>query len=186
MLRNSDPQELPNSCIIPIILYYSPAIFPSLMRKAFIILSRVSKCMGKTACIPHGELARFLTSKHFSACISFADQMLQDQLHTLHKDLNAHVCGRENGRLPFRSITARTEAFRNSPCPSLIRFINSPAAALMQEFYNKHIYFVIFMYLFSRTEHFFSNKVISLCLKNSYMVTCDVEITLPRQRSRHT
>jgi len=120
------------------ILYCSPVIFPSLMRKAVIVLSSVIKCIGKTACIPHAEFARSVTSKYASAFISFADRMRQDPWHPLHKDLNAQVCRRENGRLPVRSMAARAEAFKNSPLPSLTRFTKSPDVGL-QDFYNKLI-----------------------------------------------
>jgi len=84
------------------------------MRTDFITLRKTIGCLEKTACIPHGELGRSITPKYFSAYISFAGRMLQDLMHPLQKHLNTQVCKRENGHLPCRLMTARTEAVKNS------------------------------------------------------------------------
>jgi len=78
------------------------------MHKYLIVLSRVIKRIVKTACIPHGELAIDYNKTplylYFLCRLNATGPVASP----------AQVCKRENGRLPFSSMTARIEAFKNS------------------------------------------------------------------------
>jgi len=88
--------------------YTAPLVFSPLTQKYVIVLSRVNKCIVKTACIPHGELAidynKTLLYVYFLCRLNATRSVASP----------AQVCKRENGHLPFRFMTARIEAFKNS------------------------------------------------------------------------
>jgi len=113
-----------DGCIVPIILYASPVVFPGLLKKDFTVLRRAIKLISKPSGIAYNELCVTVINRHFSACAKFCDRILCDQNHPLHDPLSSAV-PQHRTRTAFNCIFARTELYRRSPMPFLARFLSN-------------------------------------------------------------
>jgi hypothetical protein len=113
-----------NLCIIPVILYASPIIFPGLLVKDFVILKRALKLVSRSSCIPYVDLCKTVINQHFSACRKFCDRILDDANHPLHQALNSTRSNR-NTRRAFVHMFARTASYTRSCLPYLSRFLTN-------------------------------------------------------------
>ena len=73
-----------NSCILPIVLYCSPLIFPGLLKKDYIILRRVLNAVSRACGMPLRELANIIVERHIKSCTNWAKVVLSDPLHPLY------------------------------------------------------------------------------------------------------
>jgi hypothetical protein len=117
-------QQFVDGCIIPIILYASPVVFPGLLQKDFTVLKRAIKIIAKPGGLAYNELCTTVINRHFSACARFCDRILGDSNHPLHIPLSSAV-PQHRTRTAFNCIYARTELFRRSPLPFLARFLSN-------------------------------------------------------------
>ena len=115
------------SCALPHILYCSPAVFPGLLKKDLLILRRCVVTLAKSCGSSFTVLADTVIRMHFSACERFANRILSDTSHPLHKPLSDCLPKRST-RSSFNLMYARTSAYRNSVLPYLARQINNPKA----------------------------------------------------------
>jgi hypothetical protein len=112
------------SCVLIHWLYCSPAIFPGLLTKDFILIKRSLKCISKCSGHPARDLAEFIVSRHLSACERFARCILSDNMHPLHTALSQCI-STSSTRSVYKLVPARTSTYRNSCVPYLARFLVS-------------------------------------------------------------
>ena len=110
------------SCIVPQVLYCSPAIFPSFLSKYFAILRRCIKTVSRAGQLRYEDLANFIVDKHFSACQRLIDVIRSDPSHPLQPDILACVSNSVT-RNAFKIAPARTSAYRNSFVPYASRYL---------------------------------------------------------------
>ena len=111
-----------NQCVLPIVLYCSPVIFPGLLKKDFIVLRRGLAIISRVSFLPMESLINELCDQHINSCESFAHKILNDNSHPLHSELS--VChSHPSTRSAFRLIPARINLYKNSPVPYLARVL---------------------------------------------------------------
>lgn len=113
-----------DSCVLSLILYCSPVIFPGLLKKDFTLLRRTINVIARVSGISFPTLCDVITKRHFAACKRFVNNILSDEMHPLHDAIS--VCRSLRPlRSSFRLISARTNTFRNSIIPFLARFLTN-------------------------------------------------------------
>jgi hypothetical protein len=118
-----------DSCVLPLILYCSPVIFPSLLKKDFILLRRLFKMISRVSGIQYSSLCDVVIKRHFIACRRLANNVLSDIQHPLHNSLSASRSQRPL-RSNFRLLSARTTSYKNSIIPFLSRFLTDESAEI--------------------------------------------------------
>lgn len=116
-----------DACILPIILYGSPIIFPGLLKKDLVILRRSIKTVSKSSGIDHKCVISVIVGRHFSALQNLCNNILGDSDHPLFPALSS-AQAHSSTRSSFKRIFARTSMFRRSPLPSLARFLSNKEA----------------------------------------------------------
>lgn len=111
------------SCVIPVIIYCSPVVFPGLLCKDLIILKRGLKMISRVGGMRYDNLVNLVVTRHLSSCKLFADRILEDHSHPLHSTFSKQLSS-SNTRTRFRHVSARTSKYRNSLIPFLCRFLN--------------------------------------------------------------
>ena len=125
-----------NSCVLPIILYCSPVIFPGLLRKDFVLLRRCLKLLSRSCRASLDSIVRQVVSAHIIACKKLATRILNDVSHPLYSELS---CCRSYGttRSSFKHLHARTEKHKNSCINYLARLLTDETSTvdkLLSEF----------------------------------------------------
>jgi len=110
------------STLLPIILYCSPAIFPGLVGKNWVLSRRLLLLVSRAAVIPYDELADTLVKRHFSECNLLSAPILENPNHPLHDVLLEAKCLRST-RQNVRSLAARTTRFRNFVISYMVRYL---------------------------------------------------------------
>ena len=120
-----------NQCVLPIVLYCSPVIFPGLLKKDFIVLRRGLAIISRVSLLPMESLISELCDQHIDSCESFAHKILSDHLHPLHSELS--VChSHPSTRSAFRLIPARINLYKNSPVPYLARVLTDKSRVISE------------------------------------------------------
>ena len=109
-------------CVLPIVLYCSPVIFPGLLKKDFIVLRRGLAIISRVSLLPIDYLIGKLCDLHIDSCESFAHKILNDPTHPLHSELSS-CYSHPSTRSTFRLIPARIGIYKNSPVPYLARIL---------------------------------------------------------------
>ncbi len=68
-------------CIIPLLLYYSPAISPVLQKQDFVVLRRLVSLISDLSFIPYSQLVTRIVERHMLSTSSFAERILDDTEH---------------------------------------------------------------------------------------------------------
>jgi hypothetical protein len=111
-----------DACVIPIIIYASPIVFPGLLKKDFVVLKRAIKSIARASGILYDQICKFVVKRHFSFCTNFSQKILDDHTHPLYPTLN-NARSIRNTRSNFCLIYSRTETYRTSPIPYLARIL---------------------------------------------------------------
>ncbi len=81
-------RKLAEECVIPIILYCSPAIFPGLLKHDFDLLRRSIKLNRNVCGLSFSYLTNLVCERHIKASSNFAALILADNEHPLHEELS--------------------------------------------------------------------------------------------------
>ncbi len=76
------------TCVLPLILYCSPAIFPGLLKHGFALLMRLIKLISQVSGLSFSYLTNLLCERHIKASSDFAEWILEDHQHPLHDELS--------------------------------------------------------------------------------------------------
>ncbi len=68
-------------CVLPLILYFPPAIFPGLLKHYFALLKRSIKLISQVCGLSFSYLANFVGERHIKASSDFAERILEDHQH---------------------------------------------------------------------------------------------------------
>ncbi len=83
--RLSTPAEyirkFAEACVIPIILYFSPAIFPGILKQDFALLRRSIKLISNACGLSSSYLINLVYKRHIKASSDFAARILADSEH---------------------------------------------------------------------------------------------------------
>ncbi len=124
--RLSTPAELiyrfVETCIVPLILYCSPAIFPGLLKHDFALLKRSIKLISQVSGLSFSYLTNLLCERHIKASSDFVERILGDHLHPLHDELSK-ARSHTSTRSRFKLLPSKTAANRNSVLPALSRLL---------------------------------------------------------------
>ena len=113
-----------HACVIPIIVYCSPVIFPGFLARDFTLLRRGCRLISRVSCLEYSYITERIVNRHISSCKDFADRVLNDSTHPLHHTLtNQRSC--RATRQSFRHVTTRTAAYKNSIIPYICRLLNN-------------------------------------------------------------
>ncbi len=90
--RLSTPAEsihkFAEACVIPIILFCSPAIFPELLKQDFAFLRHSIKLISNACGLSFSCLTKLVCERHIKASSNFAERILADSEHPLHEELS--------------------------------------------------------------------------------------------------
>ncbi len=111
------------ACVIPIIVYCSPAIFPGLLKQDFAIHRRSIKL------ISFSYLTNLVCERRIKASSDLAAQILADSEHPLHEELSK-VRTNTSTRSRFKMLPSKAAAYRNSILPALSRLLVNRNAEL--------------------------------------------------------
>ncbi len=77
-------RKFAEACVIPVILYCSPAIFPGLLKQNFALLRRSIKLISNVCGLSFSDLTNLVCERHIKAFSDFAARILADnqQDHT--------------------------------------------------------------------------------------------------------
>jgi hypothetical protein len=128
-LPNNIIRTFVHLCIVPIIIYASPVIFPGLLSKDVVILKRALRLVSNSSSIPYVELCHTIIDQHAKACTKFCDRILNDSQHPLYQFLNSTRSFR-NTRRDFVFIFSRTACHKRSCLPFLSRFLTNKEAEI--------------------------------------------------------
>ncbi len=124
--RLSTPAEyirkFAEACVIPIILYCSPAIFPGLLKQDFALLRRSIKFISNVCGLSFSPLTNLVCEHHIKASSDFAERILADSEHPLHEELSK-ARSHTSTRSRFKLLPSKTAAYRNSVLPALSRLL---------------------------------------------------------------
>ncbi len=124
--RLSTPAEyirkFAEACVIPIILYCSPAIFPGLLKQNFALLRRSIKLISNVYGLSFSYLTNLVCQRHIKASSDFAARILADSEHPLHEELSK-ARSHTSTRSRFNLFPLKTAAYRNSVLPALSRLL---------------------------------------------------------------
>jgi hypothetical protein len=118
-----------NSCVLPVILYCSPVIFPGLLAKDLEVLRRAIKLISRSSGINFSALIDSISTQHFRASLQFAHRILADSNHPLFPHLS-QSSSRSSSRSSFKLIYSRTSTFRRSVVPFLARLLSNENAVI--------------------------------------------------------
>ena len=111
-----------HQCVLSVILYCSPVIFPGLRKEDYVVLRRGLSIISRASGIPLNNLLHVLCNSHVAACESFALKILQDPSHPLHNALSPCI-SHANTRSKYRLLPSRISLYRNSLIPYLARIL---------------------------------------------------------------
>ncbi|CAH8827539.1 unnamed protein product [Trichobilharzia szidati] len=111
-----------NSCILPILLYCSPLIFPGLLKKDYAVLRRVLNAVSRACGLPLRDLANTIVERHVNSCKNWAKAVLSDPLHPLYSQLSPCISSGRT-RSQYKKLYARTTKYKNSTIPYLARIL---------------------------------------------------------------
>jgi hypothetical protein len=114
------------SCIVPLILYCSPVIFPGLLKKDITQLRRAIKLISRSSGIHMSTLFGKISDLHFNACSKFAEQIMNDSTHPLFPHLFPSISF-SSTRSSHKPIFSRTSTFSRSTVPFLSRLLSNKA-----------------------------------------------------------
>ncbi len=114
-----------DTLILPLILCCSPVAFPGLPLLDFNILRRLVSLISRFTFVPNHTIAIRPVEGHMLSTSSFVERILDDATHTLHEPMVSFRSMRPSRRA-FRLAPARTETYRRSVLPSLLRFLIFP------------------------------------------------------------
>ena len=117
------------SCVIPLITYCSPAIFPGLNKLDFSVLRHSIRLLCMVGRISYKSIIDRIVSLHFNSCDRFITHIFRTPSHPLHDILNS-CTALSSTRRQHRHIYARTSLYKNSVVPYLARFLTSPTVPL--------------------------------------------------------
>ncbi len=124
--RLSTPAELirrfVETCVVPLILYCSPAIFPGLLKHDFALLNRSIKLISQVPGLKFSYLTNLLCERHIKASSGFAERILGDHHHPLHDELSK-ARSYTSTRSRFKLLPSKTAACRKSVLPALTRLL---------------------------------------------------------------
>jgi hypothetical protein len=115
-----------DACVLPVILYCSPVIFPGLLAKDFTVLRRSVKIISRASGIVFQTLTHTIATRHIESSRKFAERILSDDSHQLFPALSSSRSLR-NSRNNFTHIFARTNHYKNSTVPFLARVLTNSA-----------------------------------------------------------
>ncbi len=110
------------TCVLPLILYFSPAIFPGLLKHDFALLKRSIKLFSQVSGLSFSCLTNLVCERHIRTSSDFAERILGDHQHPLHDDLSK-ARSRTSTRSRFKLLPSKTTAYRNSVLPVLSRLL---------------------------------------------------------------
>ena len=111
-----------NACILPLITYCSPVIFPGLLKKDFRLIYRMIKGISRCSGISETVLRDTIIQQHMKSSLKFAENILRDTSHPLHVPLNMCVSTSAT-RASFVILPARSRAYQCSVLPYLSRIL---------------------------------------------------------------
>ncbi len=111
-----------DACVLPLILYCSPVIFPALLKKDLVIIKRILRMLSSAAGFSYAFLADLIIQRHFKTVKQFADRILSEVAHPLHSELMAAKSSRTMRR-GFHHMSCRTSAYQHSVLPFLARYL---------------------------------------------------------------
>ncbi len=121
--RLSTPAEyvrkFAEACVIPIILYCSPAIFPGLLKQDFALPRRSIKIISNVCDLSFSYLTYLVCERHIKASSDFAERILADSEHEELSKARSHTSTRSR----FKLHPSKTAAYRNSVLPALSRLL---------------------------------------------------------------
>ncbi len=110
------------TCVLPTILYCSPAIFPGLLKQDFTLLLRSIKLFSNVCGLSFCYLANLVCERHIKASSDFATRILADSEYPLHEELSKarlHTSTRSS----FKLLPSKTASYRNSVLPALSQLL---------------------------------------------------------------
>ncbi len=119
LCRLSTPAE---TCVVPLILYCSPAIFPGLLKHDFALLKRSIKFISQVSGLSFSYLTNLLCERHIKESSDFAERVHGDHHHPLHYELSK-ARSHTSTRSRFKLLPSKTAAYRNSVLPALSRLL---------------------------------------------------------------
>ena len=118
-----------NQCVLPILLYCSPVVFPGLLKQDFKTIRRGLMIISRASLIPVESLITELIDGHIKSCMSLANKILNDPSHPLHLDLSS--CRSHSiTRSSYRYLPSRINIYKNSPVPYLARLLTNKERVL--------------------------------------------------------
>ncbi len=115
-------RKFAEACVIPIILYCSPTIFPELLKQGFALLRRSIKLISYVRGLSFSYLTNLVCEHHVKASSDFAEWILADSEHALHEELS-NARSHTSTRSRFKQLPSKTAAYRNSVLPLLSRLL---------------------------------------------------------------
>ncbi len=79
------------TCVLPLILYCFPAIFPGLLKHDFALLKRSIWLIGQVSGLSFSCLVNLLCERHIKTSSDFAERILGDHQHTLRDELSKTI-----------------------------------------------------------------------------------------------
>ncbi len=110
------------ACVIPIILYCSPAIFLGLLKQDFALLRRSIKFISKVCCLSFSYITNLVCERHIKSSSNFAAPILADNEHPLHEELSK-AKSHTSTTSRFMLLPSKTAAYRNPVFPALSRLL---------------------------------------------------------------
>ncbi len=110
------------ACVIPIILYCSPSIFPGLLKQDFAFLRRSIKLISNVCGLSFRYLANLSCERQIKASTDFAAWVLADSKRPLHEELSK-ARSHTSTRRRYKLLLSKTAAYRYSVLPALSRLL---------------------------------------------------------------
>ncbi len=112
------------ACVLPLILYCSPAISPGLLKHNLAPLKRSIKLTSQVCGLSFSYLTNLVCERHIkvSSRLQFAKRILGDNQHSLHDDLS-NARSHTSTRSRFKMLPSKTAVYRNSVLPALSRLL---------------------------------------------------------------
>ncbi len=108
--------------LLPLILNHSPAVFPGLLKLDFDILRRLVSLFSRFIFVPNHTIETRLFERNMLSASLFVERILCDATHEPMVSFRSM----RPSRRAFRLAPARTETYRRSVLPSLLRFHIGP------------------------------------------------------------
>ncbi len=124
-----------DTLILPLILYCSPVVFPGLLKLDFNNLRRLVSLISRCTFVSSHKIVTRLVVRHMLSTSSFVERILGDATHPLHEPMVSFRSMRPSRRA-FRLAPARTETYRRSVLPSLLRLLIDPNAVRNEILHN--------------------------------------------------